>query len=386
MILTILSLTVSYSFARKVVEKTASISLIGKNYESLDEAKYALLNLAKKAAVNELFGEYIQSFENLQRSSNLLNGKETISDNFIQHVETKSFGFVRLNGDPEYFQGNNLGEISVTIEAYTTKEDIDKFKPKTINHRVVITEPNLSFSEIRELARNRVRKEALIDYNGKLSLLEEKQLLGLFHNVKYLKSGYIEESPAFSIEISGVVYPIELLTMLSRIESKIVIIPNDRDNRRLSKIAIGESWGDEWAITVPGGKADAPGWYNLDNLPKEKFLTPEPSDGFLFLHPVSIKEPAIIEGIFLINDPNTFLTLVVGNCSAGDWRLRVIANENKLGDHSIGGSTGTRGVWQQVEYSLANYYGKTIRIQIHCGGDGWYYEHASIDKIEFIRK
>jgi hypothetical protein len=69
---------------------------------SADGLKAELLTAAKREAVREFFGEFISSFTKVE---NLRITEDTI--------QATSLGFVRIKGDPEYYQGENLGDVCV---------------------------------------------------------------------------------------------------------------------------------------------------------------------------------------------------------------------------------------------------------------------------------
>ncbi|MDP8240067.1 MAG: C-type lectin domain-containing protein [Candidatus Hatepunaea meridiana] len=205
-------------FADKTVTKTASISAFGNHYKSIDEAKTVLLNMAKKAAVDEIFGEYIRGFSRMEKSSKIKDGVESISDDFMQQIETTSLGFVRLKGDPKYHQGVSLGEICVSIEAYVTDDDLEKFKPRTLTKKVVVADPNLTVKQVQEEAKIQARITALIDYDDRLKKVKKSLLLPLMHQVKYSDGHFIEGTSAYSVEMTAVVYPIEIASVVSMID------------------------------------------------------------------------------------------------------------------------------------------------------------------------
>jgi hypothetical protein len=198
------------TFAQTTVTKTASISLFGGQYKTADDAKAVLLNMAKKSAVEELFGEFIRSISKVENFS------LTSVD-----IEASSMGFIRVKGDPVYYQGENLGEICVKIEAYVTPEDLDKFKPKQIVKKVVVADPNLTLKQVEEEAKKKAKISALVEYDERLKGLKDEFLLPLVHEVNYSDAHFIEGTTAFSINMTGMIYPIEILTIIPNIEKQL---------------------------------------------------------------------------------------------------------------------------------------------------------------------
>ena len=93
----------------EVVTRTACTSLEGK---TIGEAKQELLLAARRYAAGELLGSLITS---VTRVENLKLEKDRIQE--------ASAGYLYLAGEPEFFNGQGLGELCVTIKAYTLDED-----------------------------------------------------------------------------------------------------------------------------------------------------------------------------------------------------------------------------------------------------------------------
>jgi hypothetical protein len=94
---------------RMVVTQTACAGLEGR---SLDVAKRELLAAARREAVEQLFGSQVTS---LTQVEDLALQKD--------QIQAAAVGFVRQEGDPVFFNGQELGVLCVTIQAYTTDED-----------------------------------------------------------------------------------------------------------------------------------------------------------------------------------------------------------------------------------------------------------------------
>ena len=184
------------------VVKTACTYALG--YATIDDLKTDLLAQAKRLAVNELFGEFITA--------------STAVENFVvtnDQIRTSSMGFVRVEGDPEYRNGNDLAQVCVTIVAYVTDEDREQFEAVAINKRHCVTDPKLTTSEIKEFARSEVLVQALIDYNSKFKDTDRDSMIRLVQRVKYLDSGFVAETETYCVTAEGMLVPVEVLAFLT---------------------------------------------------------------------------------------------------------------------------------------------------------------------------
>lgn len=102
-------------FADKTVVKTVTINQIYYPDKSFFQVKEIALQEAKDAAAKEIYGEVLIS------ETVMVNGK--ILDDVVRE---QSGGTVRIKGEPKFRNGENFGDIVVTIEAYATDEDLQK--------------------------------------------------------------------------------------------------------------------------------------------------------------------------------------------------------------------------------------------------------------------
>jgi hypothetical protein len=81
--------------ADEPVTKTVCASPFG--YANLDELKLDLVTSAKRDAVNEIFGE-------------LITASTTVEDFVVtsDQIRASSIGYVRIQGDPDFYNGSNL--------------------------------------------------------------------------------------------------------------------------------------------------------------------------------------------------------------------------------------------------------------------------------------
>ena len=124
--------------------KTPCASSFG--YDGVDQMKSNLLLQAKRAAVNELFGEFITAVTQVK--------------NFAvtrDQIQALSAGFVRVRR-VTYDHGPNLGDVCVTITAYTTAEDRAKFVPENIEKRNCVSDATMSVGQLRRYAQEEIQR------------------------------------------------------------------------------------------------------------------------------------------------------------------------------------------------------------------------------------
>lgn len=111
----------SFAFADKSVVKSVTINQMLYPDKTFLEVKEIALDEAKKAAAKEIYGEVLIS-------ETVMVGGKVLDD----VVREQSGGLVRIKGEPKFRNGENFGDIVVTVEAYATDEDIKnraKFAP-----------------------------------------------------------------------------------------------------------------------------------------------------------------------------------------------------------------------------------------------------------------
>jgi len=168
---------------------------------SLDGLKIELLTAAKREAVRELFGEFISSFTKVE---NLRITEDTI--------KARSLGFIRVKGDPEYYNGKNLGEVCVKIDAYVTEEDFVKFEPLTLTQKSCTMEGDVR--TIKQQTEEKAIFEALINYDRRLQSYPQEYVLPFLREVTFLEEGFVPETQVYCVSVQGFIYPIEVLETL----------------------------------------------------------------------------------------------------------------------------------------------------------------------------
>jgi formylglycine-generating enzyme required for sulfatase activity len=164
--------------------------------------KQQLLTLAKRHALAELFGEHITSLSEVR---NLTLTRD--------EIESRSSGFVRIDGDPDYYS-KGFGEGCVRIQAYATAEDFARFEPQRISKKACESEGDVR--TIQQRAETKARLEAVRDYHAVLRGHPPERLLRLLHRVTYDEQGFIPATSYYCVKATGIVYPLEVEAILGR--------------------------------------------------------------------------------------------------------------------------------------------------------------------------
>lgn len=109
-------------YADVVVDKTSFVNQANYSDKTMYEIKKILLQKAMLDAGSEIYGDFIKS------ETNIKNGKL-----IKQAIISEKNGLVRLKGKPIYTNGENFGDIQVTIKAYATQEDLKKMSIQTLH-------------------------------------------------------------------------------------------------------------------------------------------------------------------------------------------------------------------------------------------------------------
>jgi len=184
----------------KSVTKETCISLLGMEGQNAEQVKTHLVQLAKRDAVGELYGELIHS---ISRVSNFV----------LTHdeIQALSIGFIRVSGSPEFFN-KGFGEVCTRIHAYVTEEDLERFRPKEVRRRECISDPKLTLGEIRQAAENRAMVRAVKEFRPSLESFSDKDIKNLLHEARVESSAFVADA-SYCAVVTGKVYPIELLAL-----------------------------------------------------------------------------------------------------------------------------------------------------------------------------
>lgn len=183
------------------VEKSTCASAIG--YGSLDALKQDLLLGAKRAAVDELFGE-------------LINATSVVEDFVVttDEIRSTSLGFVRIDSSPQYANGANLAEVCITVVAYVTQEDRAQFVPVTLSKRYCEGDPKLTTGEIQERTKENAIIQALLEYDPRLEEVATGKVRRLMQRITYSDSGFVPETETYCTTVNGEVVPVQVLAVL----------------------------------------------------------------------------------------------------------------------------------------------------------------------------
>jgi len=244
----LLALLPAQATASDTVEKTFCAQAIG--YKSVDELKADLLTHAKRLAVNELFGELLAA--------------STDVENFVvtsDQIRTSSVGFIRLEGAIDYHNGSNFVEGCVTIHAYATEQDREKFQPVKLTKRHCAADAKLTTRELADFTKEEVIVQALLDYDRRLEQRDRSELLRLMQRVNYLESGFISETETYCVRAEGYVVPIEIISLLEAETS--ASLPTSattnplawtaRANMPAERVVIGATTTKDGKIYIVGG-------------------------------------------------------------------------------------------------------------------------------------
>ena len=207
LIILLIVFCISISNAYADVTKTRCMSVFGKN--NPNEAKDELLALAKRDAVEELFGSYVKSLTKVKNFS-------------LQqdYVETYSAGLVRIKGNPKYTQGKNFGEMCVQINAFVTEKDLEKMQPKKLSKKTC--EFGGDAKTIKKRTEEKAKLEALLDYAPNFKELPSSKMLPLLREVTFSDNGFVPETSCYCTKATGLIYPIELTVLQAEIKKPAV--------------------------------------------------------------------------------------------------------------------------------------------------------------------
>ncbi|HEX3527103.1 MAG TPA: AbfB domain-containing protein [Thermoanaerobaculia bacterium] len=178
---------------RDIVTQNVCISLEGRK---LEDAKSELLLAARRGAVEQLFGSLVTS---LTQVENLSLKKD--------QIQAASMGYLRVEGDPLFSNGQSLGELCVKIRAYATEEDRAKLRPKELSKKVCVAEGDVA--TIRKRAEEKATLEALLDFDLSLAKSPHESVRSLLHEVRFTEGGFVLETTTYCVKVTGVLYPVE---------------------------------------------------------------------------------------------------------------------------------------------------------------------------------
>jgi hypothetical protein len=190
----------------EIVTKTICKSAF--NYENIDQLKKDLELNAKRAAVEELFGEFLM-------------GYSAMADSVLleDQILSSTIGYVRVAGTPQYKNHEgNLAEVCVSIEALVTEEDRQNLEPVALSNDRCLGDSSLTVQELEKVARDKAVIEALLDYDPRLEGQDENDLTRLMKNKDFSGSEYDAKTGAYCAVVTGEVLPIEIAALLGGVD------------------------------------------------------------------------------------------------------------------------------------------------------------------------
>ncbi len=127
-----------------------------------------------------------------------------------------------------------------------------------------------------------------------------------------------------------------------------------------------------WKVRDWGGPGMKPGirshWKGRDNV--------------LLTHPLNEESPCILSRTIAIPPGKTStLTFAATNHPRGDWRLTVRINGKNVRTQTIGNSQ-----WNEFQFDLTKYAGKSIRLELENAATDWAFEAAYWSQLEVKSK
>jgi len=167
------------------LEITRTECVFSTDYKTLNDIKADLILKAKDAALKSIFGEAIKSYTKVDMG--MLREDTVIS---------RSYGILRMSRNPEFYNGQNLGEMCVKASFSVSEEDLKKFEPKTIKiMNYCYKDQTVSIQEMKTAAYNSALKKVVSRIDQKLCQLPINRLNKLIvlkiYNEKFDADGSI---------------------------------------------------------------------------------------------------------------------------------------------------------------------------------------------------
>lgn len=209
--------------ADDTIDKTICKLALG--YQDIDEIQADLLAAAKREVINELFGEMIVA--------------STAVENFVvtsDQIRTSSIGFVRVDGNADFFQGEGFAEVCVTIQAYVTDEDMAQFNPEKLEKKYCDADKDMTTAQLITYVKEEAVIQSLVEYNPKLKGADNESLLQLVQKVSYSESGFISDTQTYCANFEGYVVPVEVTAYLESTTIKNAAGANNSQMRDINSV------------------------------------------------------------------------------------------------------------------------------------------------------
>lgn len=187
--LIIITLLLTQSLADKTVIKTITVNQMLHPNKTLSELKEIAVQKAKLSAAKEIFGEFLLS------ETVMVNGK--ILDDVVRE---KSGGVVHIKGEPKFQNGENFGDLQVTIEAYATDEEIQDMTPQFIKlDDFKYSNADIAQRDLKVAAEGAFIVEAISSKKPSVRSASADEARKLVLSVEITKASYDEESATYTM-------------------------------------------------------------------------------------------------------------------------------------------------------------------------------------------
>lgn len=201
-LLVLIFLLFNFSDANEKYE-TKKVSCIQQsNYsgKTIDELKNILIEQAKRESVEELYGSLLVSKTTVE------NGK-LVSD----EIKQKVIGAVRVSGNPEFYNGQNFGEICAEVNSYITKDDLEKYSPKNVElNNYCFNDTTIATKDIKQKAKESAYKEIITKYKPSLKNIENEKAEQFVHEFKMSNENFDFNKGSFCFDATASILPYEL--------------------------------------------------------------------------------------------------------------------------------------------------------------------------------
>jgi len=167
--------------------------------KTLDQQKKILIEKAKQESLEELYGTLISSSIDIQ------NGK-------LKHDEIKSraVGAVRVDGNPSFYNGKNLGEICTDVNVYITKKDLEKYSPKKVSlTHYCFNNRSVAMKNIKQEAKYGAYKEIISQYKPSMKV-SGKEAEQFIHGFNLSNDKFNFDTASYCFDAIATILPYEL--------------------------------------------------------------------------------------------------------------------------------------------------------------------------------
>jgi HrpA-like RNA helicase len=203
-------LTVVNAQDKLETSKTSCVQQSAYPNKLLSDLKKILIEKAKQESLEELYGTLIST------STDIENGK-IMSDK----MKSRAVGAVRINGNPSFYNGKNLGEICTDVNVYITKKDLEKYSPKKVSlTHFCFNDSTVAMNNIKQEAKYSAYKEIISQYKPSLKL-DGKQSEKFIHGFTISNDKFDFDTASYCFNAVATVLPYELEMDNSKSSKKI---------------------------------------------------------------------------------------------------------------------------------------------------------------------